>query len=70
MHLGQAKGGTAIFQPLPIAIFVGLGLTLLLLHAVRQGRFASPAARMAALAVIILIALLVWRDIPPASQRL
>ncbi|MEA3002833.1 MAG: hypothetical protein QOH81_1621 [Sphingomonadales bacterium] len=59
MH-GQAKGGTAIFQPLPIAILVGIGLTLLLLLAVRQGRFASPAARMAALAVIILTAVLIW----------
>jgi hypothetical protein len=53
-------GGTAIFQPLLIAIAVAIVLLLLFLYAVRQGRFASPGARIAAVIVIVIIAVLLW----------
>jgi hypothetical protein len=53
-------GGTAIFQPLLIAIAVAFVLFLLLVYAVRQGRFASHGARAGAVAVILVIAILLW----------
>jgi hypothetical protein len=58
MH--RVTGGTAILQPLLIAVIVGAILFALFLHAVRQGRFASPGARIAAVVIIPLIAILVW----------
>jgi hypothetical protein len=53
-------GGTAIFQPLLIAIAVAIVLLLLFFYAVRQGRFASPGARVAAVIVIGIIVALLW----------
>ena len=53
-------GGT-IPQSLPIAQIAAFLLILLLLYAVREGRFASPGARTAALvAITIVVVLLLW----------
>jgi hypothetical protein len=53
-------GGTIILQPLLIAAIVAAILFALFLYAVREGRLASPGARIAAVAIILLIAVLAW----------
>jgi hypothetical protein len=54
------RTGGMFLQPLPIAIAVAFLLVVAFLYAVREGRFASPGARTVALAVILMIAILVW----------
>ena len=48
------------FERLSLALLLAAALLLLFLGAVREGRFASPRRRMAAVAAILLIAFLVW----------
>jgi hypothetical protein len=47
---------------LPVALAAAALLLLLLLAAVRQGCFASPGARIAALAAIVMLAILIVLD--------
>jgi uncharacterized membrane-anchored protein len=54
------SGGTAILQPVLIAVAVGLILFILFLYAIRQGRFASRGARIAAVVVIAIIVIVLW----------
>jgi hypothetical protein len=49
-----------MIQPLLVALAVAFLLFLLFLFAVREGRFASPGARLAATFSILLIAGLIW----------
>jgi hypothetical protein len=50
----------AMIQPLLVALAVAFFLFLLFLYAVREGRFASPGARLAATFSIFVVAGLIW----------
>ena len=60
MNLNRIEGGTAIFQPPLLAIVSAVLLFLVFLFAVREGRFASHRARLAATLSILIVAVLVW----------
>jgi hypothetical protein len=49
------------FERFSIALAAAAALLLLFLVAVREGRFASPRARAAVVAAIIVLTLLIWR---------